>query len=79
MVPLTPLPVAIQANAGLPEQREGGVVYPETPDQFAAGARELIALGVRLVGGCCGSGPDHVRAIRRAVDAAGGGSRSGQP
>ena len=64
----TRLPIAIQANAGLPEYREGRVVYPETPEEFAAGARELLALGVRLIGGCCGSGPEHIRAIRRVVD-----------
>jgi len=61
-------PVAIQANAGLPEHRNGAVVYPETPELFATGTVRLLDLGVLLVGGCCGSSPDHVRAIRQAVD-----------
>lgn len=61
-------PVAIQANAGLPEHRNGAVVYPETPERFGTGALRLLDLGVVVIGGCCGSGPDHVRAIRQAVD-----------
>lgn len=61
-------PVAIQANAGLPEHRNGAVVYPETPERFGTGTVQLLDLGVVVIGGCCGSGPDHVRAIRHAVD-----------
>jgi 5-methyltetrahydrofolate--homocysteine methyltransferase len=61
-------PVAIQANAGLPVHQGGAVVYPETPERFGEGTRQLLDLGVRVVGGCCGTGPEHVRAIRQAVD-----------
>ncbi len=68
------VPVAVQPNAGLPETRGDAVVYNETPDLMAARVPELLDLGVALVGGCCGTTPDHVRALRRAVDAWRGGS-----
>ena len=60
-------PIAVQPNAGLPESRGQGVVYRETPETLAARVPELLDLGVRLVGGCCGTTPDHVRAVRRVV------------
>jgi 5-methyltetrahydrofolate--homocysteine methyltransferase len=62
-------PLIVQPNAGLPESREGQVVYNETPETFGARVPELLELGVAVVGGCCGTTPDHTRAIRRAVDA----------
>lgn len=63
-----PVPVIIQSNAGLPEHRDGELVYPESPEFMAEKAAELIALGVKIIGGCCGTTPDHIRAIRAAVD-----------
>jgi 5-methyltetrahydrofolate--homocysteine methyltransferase len=62
-------PVAIQPNAGLPETREGEVVYHETPESMASRVAELLEIGVTIVGGCCGTTPEHTRAIRGAVDA----------
>ena len=62
-------PVIVQPNAGLPVSRGGQVVYDETPETFAARVPDLLELGVAIVGGCCGTTPDHTRAIRRAVDA----------
>jgi 5-methyltetrahydrofolate--homocysteine methyltransferase len=62
-------PLAIQPNAGLPETRDGTVVYHETPASMAARVPELLDLGVSIVGGCCGTTPEHTRAIRAAVDA----------
>ena len=64
----SPLPVLIQANAGLPEIRGNEVVYPEGPESFAAGCERLLELGVSVIGGCCGTTPDHTRALRRMVD-----------
>jgi len=63
------LPIAIQSNAGLPLATDTGLVYPETPDFVASKAVELLDLGVQIIGGCCGTGPEHIRAIRKAVDA----------
>jgi 5-methyltetrahydrofolate--homocysteine methyltransferase len=72
---VTRAPLAIQANAGRPVSRDGTLVYPETPEQFAAAVPALLEAGVRIVGGCCGTTPAHVRAIRAAVDAARQGGR----
>ena len=65
---LTRLPIAVQANAGLPENRGGMVVYPETPEFVAEKAAALLDLGVSIIGGCCGTTPEHIRALRRLVD-----------
>ena len=62
------VPVAIQSNAGLPVKAESGLIYPETPDFVAARAAEMLDLGVQIVGGCCGTTPDHIRALRKMVD-----------
>jgi 5-methyltetrahydrofolate--homocysteine methyltransferase len=69
MTRATRLPILIQPNAGLPESRDGQVFYKETPETMAARVPELLDLGVAIVGGCCGTTPEHIRAIRRAVDA----------
>ncbi|MEJ2239182.1 MAG: homocysteine S-methyltransferase family protein [Gemmatimonadales bacterium] len=62
------LPIVIQANAGLPQIVDGAVVYNETPDVTATAAKELIYLGVAVIGGCCGTTPEHTAAIRTMVD-----------
>ena len=67
----TDLPLVIQPNAGLPEIKGGKTVYGETPEFMAARAGELIALGVSVIGGCCGTTPEHIKALRETVDAAG--------
>ncbi len=64
----TELPLLIQANAGLPQMAGERVVYAETPAFMAEYATALVDLGVSIVGGCCGTTPDHIRAIRDAVD-----------
>lgn len=60
-------PLIIQANAGLPETRGGELVYPESPEFVAARVGRLMDLGVGIIGGCCGTGPDHIRAIKDAI------------
>jgi 5-methyltetrahydrofolate--homocysteine methyltransferase len=42
-------------------------VYPETPEFTAARATALVSAGAQIVGGCCGTSPDHIRAIRQAL------------
>lgn len=64
---VTDLPLAIQSNAGLPEIVDGQLRYAEPPAMFADAVPPLIAAGVRLIGGCCGTTPAHVRAIRDVV------------
>jgi 5-methyltetrahydrofolate--homocysteine methyltransferase len=63
----TDAPMLIQSNAGLPEMVGGRVVYGETPEFMAGKARELVELGVNIVGGCCGTTPAHTRALRRTL------------
>jgi len=61
------LPILVQANAGLPERSGGGLVYRETPEMMAALVPDLVKAGANAIGGCCGTTPDHIRAIKRAV------------
>jgi 5-methyltetrahydrofolate--homocysteine methyltransferase len=66
----TDLPLIIQANAGLPRLEGERTVYPETPEFMAEEARKLMAAGVSVIGGCCGTTPEHTRALRIVVDEA---------
>ena len=61
-------PILVHANAGLPKNVNGVDVFPETPEQMAALVPDLIKAGANIIGGCCGTTPDHIRAIRNAVD-----------
>ena len=67
-IEVTSLPVIIQSNAGIPEMKDGRPYYPEPPALFAEKARELMAAGVSIIGGCCGTTGEHIRAIREVVD-----------
>ena len=59
--------LAAYANAGYPKYHEGRFIYHTAPDYFAQSAREMVAQGARLIGGCCGTNPTHVRAIAAAI------------
>jgi 5-methyltetrahydrofolate--homocysteine methyltransferase len=59
----TNLPVLAQPNAGKPRLQDGETVFDMTPAAFAEGIRECIHAGAKLVGGCCGTTPDHIRAV----------------
>ncbi len=63
------LPVLIQANAGAPVVDGTQVTYPETPDFFSVNMEALLNTGVSMVGGCCGTTPQHISTIRKHVDA----------
>ncbi|MCL4553309.1 MAG: homocysteine S-methyltransferase family protein, partial [Candidatus Marsarchaeota archaeon] len=56
-----------QPNAGVPQLEEDKVVYPSSPEEMADYARRFVQMGVKIVGACCGSTPDHIRAIASAV------------
>ena len=62
------LPVMAQPNAGQPVLENMQVCYKETPEEMSAGLPDLLAAGVRIVGGCCGSTPAHIRRFRQIVD-----------
>lgn len=59
--------VMVQANAGQPELVGSDVVYGETPEAMAAGIAPLAAAGASIIGGCCGTTPDHIAAFARAL------------
>jgi len=61
-------PIMAQPNAGLPRTEGSSLVYPEGPDCAAALAPALLEAGASILGGCCGTTPEHIAAIRRAVD-----------
>lgn len=61
------LPTMVQPNAGLPVLEQGKAVYKQLPDDMALGVPQVLRAGANIVGSCCGSTPDHTRAIRRIV------------
>jgi 5-methyltetrahydrofolate--homocysteine methyltransferase len=64
-------PILVHANAGLPKNIGGVDVFPETPEDMAARVPALVAAGANIIGGCCGTTPAHIAAIRAAVAALG--------
>ncbi|MEF2232093.1 MAG: homocysteine S-methyltransferase family protein [Pseudodesulfovibrio sp.] len=67
-LPRLETPVVAQANAGLPELTgEGKTVFRLAPEPFAEHAAKFVGLGAKFVGGCCGTTPDHIRALRAKV------------
>ena len=74
------LPGSFMPNAGLPQRIEGQFVYAANPAWFGTVVPLALAAGARIVGGCCGTTPAHVAAMRAAVDASiGGGGAAGVP
>src|ERR1700733_7631887 len=63
----TSLPLAAQPNAGIPRSVEGRNIYLCSPEYMASYARKFVAAGVKLVGGCCGTTPEHIRVMKSAL------------
>src|SRR5580698_5921113 len=63
----TSLPLSAQPNAGMPRSVEGRNIYLCSPEYMASYARKFVAAGVRIVGGCCGTTPDHTRVMKSAL------------
>ncbi len=63
----TSLPLAAQPNAGVPRSVEGRNIYLCSPEYMASYARKFVAAGVRMVGGCCGTTPEHIRVMKSAL------------
>jgi methionine synthase / methylenetetrahydrofolate reductase(NADPH) len=59
--------IAVYPSAGQPQFRGGTYVYPTAPDAFARRAREMVAAGAQLIGGCCGTTPDHIAALSAMI------------
>ncbi|MBT9585859.1 bifunctional homocysteine S-methyltransferase/methylenetetrahydrofolate reductase [bacterium] len=66
---LTHLPISVQPNAGLPQTVGGRNIYMSSPEYMAEYSKRFIQAGATIVGGCCGTDPTHIKAIRRAVSA----------
>ena len=66
-LPLTQKPFSVQANSGLPQEVEGRLIYMTTPEYFSEYAKRLIEIGVRMVGGCCGTTPSHIAMMSKQV------------
>ncbi len=65
---LTTLPIIIQSNAGIPEMKEGKLIYSESSEFFGEKTKEFIEVGVSIIGGCCGTTPEYIQAIRKVID-----------
>ncbi len=68
MLGVTHLPVVVQPNAGLPRLEGGRTVYDVGPEEFAAWGKRFLEAGAALLGGCCGTTPDHIRALRSLME-----------
>src|SRR5712671_3259825 len=64
---VTSLPLAAQPNAGIPRSVDGRNIYLCSPEYMASYARKFVGAGVRLVGGCCGTTPEHIRVMKSAL------------
>jgi len=64
----TDLPVWIKPNAGRPVRDGDWVKYQQSPEDFAESAQQIIDLGVNFIGGCCGTGPEHIRLLKQQID-----------
>ena len=61
------IPLIVQANAGLPIVSEGKIVYPESPQMMASKVFQLLDAGASVIGGCCGTNPEHIRKIKNKL------------
>lgn len=61
------IPVLVHANAGLPVYKDGETVFPESASEMAAQMKDLVAAGANIVGGCCGTTPEHIRLISQLL------------
>lgn len=61
------VPILVHANAGLPKVENGVTVFPETPEQMAEQVQSIIEAGASILGGCCGTTPQHISAIKNEV------------
>ena len=64
----TPLPLIAQANAGQPSvSKDGKLLYSQDPEEYKKDVSTMIEQGVNIVGGCCGTGPEHIKKIAELI------------
>jgi 5-methyltetrahydrofolate--homocysteine methyltransferase len=61
------IPILVHANAGVPLIEEGETIFPETPEMMASKVKDLINCGANIIGGCCGTTPDHIQALVKEI------------
>lgn len=62
------MPILVHANAGLPIMENGKIVYPDSPERMAELTPALVDAGANIIGGCCGTNPEHIKALRQVLD-----------
>ena len=67
LVKTSSLPVCVSPNAGLPRVVDGKTVFDVDPDEFAESMKKIASAGARILGGCCGTTPAHIKAMKKAV------------
>jgi 5-methyltetrahydrofolate--homocysteine methyltransferase len=67
MKKFTNLPLIAKPNAGIPEIKDGKVVYPESPEFIEPLIQNFFNNGVKIMGGCCGTTPDHIKKIKKVA------------
>ena len=67
MASVAHVPLSAQPNAGFPTLVDGRYIYLSSPEHMATYAKKMVDAGVRLIGGCCGTTPEHIAAMRRAI------------
>lgn len=60
-------PLMVQPNAGMPQTKGEQVIYPESPDLFSDNIAQIKKLGIEIVGGCCGTNPNHIKNIKNKI------------
>lgn len=60
-------PILIHSNAGIPTMKSGEIIYPETPEYMAERFMKLKDIGINIIGGCCGTNPEHINAIYKTI------------
>ncbi len=61
------IPILVHANAGIPCYRDGRTVFPEGPEEMASHVKALIRAGANIIGGCCGTTPEHIALMKKAI------------
>jgi 5-methyltetrahydrofolate--homocysteine methyltransferase len=62
------VPILVHANAGLPKNVDGKDVFPDSPEEMAKHVKEIVKAGANIIGGCCGTSPAHIKAMKAAVN-----------
>ena len=60
--------LVIQSNAGIPSIKKNKIIYPETPEYMADFYLKMLKLPINMLGGCCGTGPEHIKYLRKTLD-----------